>query len=101
MTGIRTSCRDSESLGRVGCGATYSGNMVHCTICHQTFASYRVMDKHMGVKGGQLWHRAPEAVPGIHSDTRGIWRQDRRQGATGVPGALLHDDPESSPRPSR
>ena len=93
MSSIRTSCKDNPRLGRVGCGATYRGNMVHCTICHETFATYRTMDKHLGVtKRGDLWHEPPETVRGLWRDDRGIWH---------LPGSRDPAQRATSPAPSR
>jgi len=82
VTGIRTSCRNERNTGRVGCGATYSGNQGHCVdvapwsdhpdgLCHNTFGSVTTSDAHYpwGV------HTDPRTLPDkIHQDDRGVWR---------------------------
>ena len=112
MSGIATSCKDNQRMNRQGCGATYSGNMVHCTaaaewsthpdgLCHETFSTYSAMDRHLGVsRSGDLWHRDPRGVDGLHRDDRGAWRQDAHAGWRTSRLSVPYSAPESSHRVS-
>ena len=77
-----SACVDSPTTGRIGCGATYSGEMQHCVAradwsqhpdgrAHIT-ASLSVLDK--------LWAKGASNQPanpvdhGMEQDDRGRWR---------------------------
>ncbi len=80
MAGVKTFCRDNTATHRQGCGASYSGNQAHCVarapwsthpdgLCHETFASPGIADKHWT----KLGHVNPFEVAGLTLDGRGVW----------------------------
>lgn len=60
-----STCRD--------CGKNYSGNLGHCTVCHETFSGQDVSDLHWNSKDE---HFTPHSLPKkLHQDSQGIWRR--------------------------
>jgi len=87
MTGIRTSCKNETATGRIGCGATYSGRMLHCVapaawsshpdgLCHETFSAESSCDLHLGFDGATntLRHDDPRTIAKLGENDRGVWR---------------------------
>jgi hypothetical protein len=92
MTGIRTSCKNNPATGRIGCGTTYSGRMLHCVapaswsthpdgLCHETFGAETTCNVHLGFDGAvnELRHVDPRSLTEkIHQDDNGVWRTNIR-----------------------
>lgn len=82
MAAVSGTCTDNPRLGRVGCGATFGGEMQHC-IAKAPWSTHADGMVHITAKLSTielLWakggsHPANPVDLGMTQDDRGVWRR--------------------------
>lgn len=79
-------CVDNPVLGRIGCGATFGGEMQHC-VAKVSWSTHPDGIAHITAKLSTidlLWSKgktepADPATLGLHQDDHGTWRRPARE----------------------
>ncbi len=83
---MSATCSDNHRLGRIGCGATFGGEMQH-SVAKVSWSTHPDGMAHITAKDSTIRHlwakgkdeMANPADVGLHQDARGVWRRPGRE----------------------